>query len=150
MPTKKQLDGEWGEIQVCKKCSCPKCKKSKTFKRLVVNFKCVDVICDFCGYLAQVKTKGVKDIDTLPKSIPGAAWGPQKERMDAGIYFPLFIVLHIARKKLSIFYLPVDYQDPDIFIPRNPLKKTARRAGWQGFNYNLKKPIEDGIIRRLW
>ena len=58
--TEKQDDGEWGEIQVCKKCSCPRCKKSKTFKRLIVNFKCVDVICDFCGYLAQVKTKNVK------------------------------------------------------------------------------------------
>jgi type II restriction enzyme len=48
------------------------------------------VICDFCGYLAQVKTKALTKI---PATLAGAAWIPQKERMDAGIYFPLFLVL---------------------------------------------------------
>ena len=148
MTTDKQKLGDWGEKFVAKKCSCPKCKKERTLKTLPKNFKCVDVVCDFCGYLAQVKTKTVKNIDSLPSSIPGAAWGPQKERMDAGIYFPLYIVLK-TEKKNAIYYLPVDYQDEKIFVKRKPLSKDAKRAGWQGFNYNLSI-LEKGIIRRLY
>ena len=61
--------------------------------RLPPNFKCADVICDFCGYLAQVKASRARDINLLPDSILGAAWKPQRERMEAAIYFPLFVVL---------------------------------------------------------
>lgn len=32
-------------------------------------------------------------MDTLPRSLMGSAWAPQKERIDAGIYFLLFIVV---------------------------------------------------------
>ena len=147
MTTDKQKLGNWGEKLVARKCSCPKCKKERTLKTLPLNFKCADIVCDFCGYLAQVKTKTVKDIDTLPSNILGAAWGPQKERMDAGIYFPLYIVLK-AEKKSAIYYLPVDYQDEEIFVKRKPLSENAKRAGWQGFYYDLSI-LEKDIIRRL-
>ena len=147
MTTDKQKLGIWGEQLIARKCSCPKCKKEKTLKTLPPNFKCADIVCDFCGYLAQVKSKNVKNIDVLPKSIPGAAWGPQKERMDAGIYFPLYIVLK-AERKSAIYYLPVDYQDTGIFVKRKKLSENAKRAGWQGFYYDLTL-LEDDIIRRL-
>ena len=147
MTTDKQKLGNWGEKLVAKRCSCPKCKKERTLKALPPNFKCADIVCDFCGYLAQVKSKNVKNIEVLPSNILGAAWGPQKERMDAGIYFPLYIVLK-AEKKNAIYYLPVDYQDEEIFVKRKPLSKNAKRAGWQGFYYDLSI-IEKDIIRRL-
>lgn len=73
---------------------------------------------------------------SCPKKIIGAAWGPQSDRMNAGIYFPLFIVL-VARKAFSIYYLSADLQSPDMFVARRPLSITARRAGWQGFYYDL-------------
>lgn len=78
----------------------------------------------------------------------GAAWGPQKARMDAGIYFPLFLVL-VAQKRaeFAIYYLSADLQPPDLFAPRNPLSERAKRAGWQGFNYNLQ--TVDGQLVRL-
>ena len=148
MATEKQALGDWGEIQVTKKCSCPKCKKTKTLKKLPPNFKCVDIICDFCGFLAQVKTKTVNDVEKIPKKILGAAWGPQKERMDAGIYFPLYIVLK-NEKKSAIYYLPVDYQDREVFEARKPLSSTAKRAGWQGYYFNLTRLIDEGMIRRI-
>jgi hypothetical protein len=106
--------------------------------RLPSNFKCADVICDFCGYLGQVKSVTVKDVNAMPKTILGAAWGPQKERMESGIYFPLFLVLVDANRKYSIFYLPADVQQPTMFRPRTPLSITAKRAGWQGFVYDLR------------
>jgi hypothetical protein len=136
MPTKRQLLGRFGEACVVKECACPKCKRARTLKRLPNNFKCADVICDFCGYLGQVKAVTVKDIEEIPTTVLGAAWGPQEERMAAAIYFPLFLVL-VSGRQHSIFYLSADLQTSQMFRSRAPLSDRARRAGWQGFIYDL-------------
>jgi type II restriction enzyme len=107
MPTANQKLGEKGEKLVIKNCICFKCKRKRTLRRLPPNFKCADIICDFCGYLAQVKTVTSRNVDAAPKTIRGAAWNVIHERMQAGIYFPLFIVQINGRQK-SIFYLPTD------------------------------------------
>jgi type II restriction enzyme len=143
MATEKQNLGVLGEQLVAKACACPQCKRDKTLKRLPPNFKCADIICDFCGYLAQVKTKNVTDTAKLPKAVPGAAWGPQEERMQAGIYFPLFLVLVNKEKPKdhAIYYLSADLQTPDLFKPRKKLSAKAKRARWQGYHYDLSKII---------
>ena len=146
MATAKQKLGEYGEAQVTKHCSCPQCKQSRTLKRLPTNFKCADIICDFCGYLAQVKAKSVTRLDSIPKTILGAAWGPQEERMRAGIYFSLFLVL-VHDRKSAIYYLSADIQQPVMFVPRKPLSSNARRAGWQGFYYDLSTLPEGALLR---
>ncbi len=146
MATGKQILGDIGENMVIKNCICPKCKRERTFKKLPLNFKCADIVCDFCGFLAQVKTKNVKDIEVLLKSILGAAWDPQKERRDAGMYFSLYIVLK-SESLSSIYFLSADLQTPDMFVVRKPLSKTARRAGWQGFYYDLTKVARGSIVR---
>jgi len=146
MATNKQKLGELGEQFVVKNCMCPKCKKEKTLKRLSANFKCADLVCDFCGYLAQVKASSVRDVSILPKKILGAAWGPQEDRMKAGIYFPLFIVL-VSEKDKAIYYLSADLQPPELFEKRKPLSKNARRAGWQGFYYDLNQVPPGAIVR---
>ncbi len=148
MATAKQQLGSWGEQLVVKKCNCPKCKRSKTFKRLPTNFKCADIICDFCGFLAQVKTMSASDVAPLPKQVLGAAWGPQKERMDAAIYFALFLVLK-AVDAHAIYYLPTDFQNPALFAARKPLSENARRKGWQGFMYVLSAAPEGAFVRLL-
>jgi hypothetical protein len=121
LPTARQALGVFGEKCVTKDCRCPRCKRSGALVRLPPNFKCADVICDFCGYLAQVKAATVEIIDKVPGTVLGAAWGPQKERMDAAIYFPLYLVLVNRNKDYSIFYLSADLQDPRMFQPRAPL-----------------------------
>jgi type II restriction enzyme len=146
MATAKQQLGKLGENLVCRKANCPSCKRRMTLKCLPANFKCADVICDFCGYLAQVKTSSSAHIESIPDFILGAAWGPQKERMDAGIYFPLFFVLVGVNKSTACYYLSADLQMPEIFQPRRPLSSNARRAGWQGFLYNLKG-FKDRFVR---
>lgn len=80
--TSRQILGDYGETVVVR-LSCPRCKHAGTLRKLPVNFLCADIICDFCGYLAQVKTTERADVDTLPRALMGSAWGPQKERMDA-------------------------------------------------------------------
>ena len=128
MATVRQQLGEFGDQRVVKDCACLRCKRLGSLVRLPPNFKCADVICDFCGYLAQVKTATVAAVETPPRQILGAAWGPQRERMEAGIYFPLFLVLVTAdRASYAIYYLPADLQRPEMFKARNPLQVTARR-----------------------
>jgi type II restriction enzyme len=146
MATENQKLGEKGEIYVTKNCSCPRCKRTKTLRRLPVNFKCADIICDFCGYLTQVKAVRSKNIDKLPNKILGGAWGVQEDRMKAGIYFPLYIVL-IDNKNFSIYYLSADLQNTKLFVPRKPLSKNAKRAGWQGYYYDLATLPEGSIVK---
>lgn len=66
--------------------------------------------------------------------------------MGAGIYFPLFLVV-IAPRSFAIYYLSADVQTPEMFVPRRPLSATARRAGWQGFMYDLRQLPDGGLIR---
>jgi hypothetical protein len=87
----------------------------------------------------------VGNIETVPNTVLGAAWGPQKDRMAAAIYFPLFLVLEGVRN-YSIFYLSADLQVPSMFQPRSPLSANARRVGWQGFIYDLR-PVRDRFVR---
>jgi type II restriction enzyme len=105
------------------------------------------VICDFCGYLAQVKAATVASIEKVPRHILGAAWQPQSERMQAGIYFPLFLVLATPQKTAyAIYYLAADLQRPEMFKARKPLSATTRRAGWTGFRYDLD-PVRSALVR---
>ena len=135
MPSNKQKLGEKGENLVTKKCHCPRCKRPKTLRRLRANFKCADIICDFCGYLAQVKTMP-RYTESLPDSLLSASWKVQKARIDAGIYIPLFLV-QVEGKRIRIAYLAADLQVEEMFSPRKPLSSTAKRSGWQGFVYNF-------------
>lgn len=147
MPTVKQALGAFGEKVVASTCPCPRCKRDRTLVRLPSNFKCADLICDFCGFLAQVKACTSSDVDVLPRSILGAAWGPQKARMDAAIYFPLYVVLATPdQKKFAIYYLSADLQPPSLFRERNALAATARRAHWKGFVYNVQA-VNDRFVR---
>ena len=144
--TAAQATGRFGEQRVAEYCSCPRCKRSHTLVRLPANFKCADVICDFCGYLAQVKTAHVADIESVPKTVLGAPWGPLKERINAGIYFPMFLVLVATPRAYSIFYLSADLRQRRMFQPRRPLSATARRHGWRGFLYKLGA-VRDYFVR---
>lgn len=153
MATNKQQLGTFGEVTVAKHVDCPQCKRKGTLKSLIQNFKCADIICDFCGYLAQVKTSLSSDTSlACPNKILGAAWGPLRDRMESGKYFSLFIVIvepDWLNKKLpnfAIYFLPAELQIPEMFVPRKPLSATAKRSGWQGVIYNLKL-VRERIIK---
>ncbi|MEO1090775.1 MAG: DpnI domain-containing protein [Pseudomonadota bacterium] len=145
--TTRQRLGEYGEEHVRRTVSCPRCKRSRTFRRLPNNFRCADLICDFCGFVAQVKTAKARDTATPIGTYLGAAWGPQKERMDAGIFTSLYIVQCDQAQPLcasytAVFFLPAEAQESDMFIPRQPLSETARRAGWRSFRIDVSKYTE--------
>jgi hypothetical protein len=58
--------------------------------------------------------------------------------MKAAIYFPFFIVLRSGFKS-AVYYLPTDLQLQKIFKKRVLPSRSAKRAGWQGFTYNLQR-----------
>lgn len=147
--TRHQLLGDLGERTVTQFCSCPRCKRTKTLKLLGPNFKAADVICDFCAFTAQVKAVSVRARDDMPKALLGAAWRVQNDRMTAGIYLPLFVVTIHEERPDQVFYVPADLQTPSMFKARNPLRETAKRAGWRGFTYDLSV-LPPGIPVKLW
>jgi hypothetical protein len=151
MPTAKQLLGAKGEAAVSKHVNCPRCGRKRHLTRLPQNFQCADVICKFCGYLAQVKALTLaQGSDELPRRVPGAAWGPQQEQMLAGIFHGLYFVgFSSAGKLVRIDYVPghVLQASPNVFEPRKPLGPNAKRAGWTGFTYNLENLPLIGIQR---
>ena len=147
--TRFQVLGELGVSTVVKNCSCPRCKRSRTLKRLIANFKAADIICDFCGYTAQVKAVTVSRRGRLPSRLLGASWLVQLERIESHIYLPLFIVTVWNGVADRVYYVPPDTQVPGMFRPRELLRETAKRAGWQGFVYDLPA-LPTGIPLTVW
>jgi len=148
-PTAKQVPGRKGEDTVRARIACPRCRRPKTLTSLPANFECADVICKFCGFLAQVKAVTISG-EQLPARVLGAAWGPQHERILDGVFQPLFVVGFDAPGSLvKIDYVPAHslQSSPQVFEPRTPLSSSARRAGWQGFTYNLAHLPRIGIAR---
>jgi type II restriction enzyme len=76
--------------------------------------------------------------EILPDTVLGAAWSVQKERIDAGVYIPLFLV-QVEERRKRIAYLAADLQDKSMFSKRKPLSTEAKRAGWQGFLYTFSE-----------
>jgi type II restriction enzyme len=107
------------------------------------------VICDFCGFVAQVKARAVKSPEDRVMQILGGAWGVQEEKIKAGIYHPLYIVKVVDEKPVAIDYISADFLTRDVYVPRNPLSAEARRAGWQGFVYDLTK-LDEHVIVQVW
>ena len=69
--------------------------------------------------------------------------------MQAGIYFPLFLVLATAGfDSHAIYYLSADLQRPEMFKPRKALSANARRAGWIGFVYDLTS-VRKSFVRLI-
>ena len=85
MPTTKQALGAKGEAAVSQHVACPRCGRKRHLTRLPRNFQCADVICKFCGFLAQVKAVTLEPgSDHAPDRVLGAAWRPQQEQIIGG------------------------------------------------------------------
>jgi type II restriction enzyme len=96
-----------------------------------------------------VKTFTAREL-VLPSRILGAAWRPQHEQILAGIFQSLFLVAFSKQGKLLyIDYVPAHILQatPAVFEPRAKLSASAKRAGWQGFTYNMTRLPQIGIVR---
>jgi hypothetical protein len=149
MRTSKQDLGDRGERAVHEHVKCPRCRRERHLTQLPKNFQCADLICKFCGFLAQVKAATLPEGSAdRPQRVLGAAWEPQREQIMAGIFHDLFVVGFSPRQRLvRIDRIPahVLQVSPEVFQPRAPLGPNAKRAGWRGFNYDLTKVPPIGI-----
>ena len=125
---------EW----IDKNLNCLKCKHSRgKLKDLLGSFSAVDLICEFCGQMYQVKTN-TNPVHRFPPSLLGAGFNALEARMDAGIYHPLIIVGFIEgnggplglvrhwKATASIWYLSADLIDPKMYVSYHALIKGVR------------------------
>jgi type II restriction enzyme len=99
-----------------------------------------------------VKTATLSEGATdFPDHIAGAAWGPQQDRILAGIYHGLYLVGYRrgSRTLVRIDFVPphIIEATPNVFEPRKPLSDQAKRAGWTGFLLNVSALPKVGIRR---
>jgi len=141
VPLTTQELGKQGEKAVCAHVPCPRCGREKQFRPLPTNFECVDVICKFCGFLAQVKATSRASSDGPPATVLGGAWRPQHQRVIAGIFHPVYVVTYAGTSLTRIDYVPAHMlgAHPAVFKPRAKLSESAKRAGWQGFVYDFRE-----------
>jgi hypothetical protein len=99
--------------------------------------------------VAQVKALSVKSAEQRALTVLGGAWKVQEEKISAGIYHPLYIVKVLNGKPIAIDYISADFLRPEMFVPRKPLSSHARRAGWQGFYYDLRK-LDERVVVEVW
>jgi len=147
--TAQQLAGKEGERAVCRQITCPSCGR-KRLTALPVNFDCADVICRFCGFMAQVKAI-TSVTGAWPSTLPGGSWPRQQEQIIAGITHALFVVSFDPkdRRLVAIDYVPSDILKavPDAFVPRKPTKPAGRSTPFVGFRYDSRRIPAIGIVR---
>lgn len=147
--TVQQAAAEAGEVAVCKKVACPRCARPR-LTRLPNNFDCADVICRFCGFMAQVKSV-TSASGEWPNTIPGGSWPRQQEQIIGGIFHALFVVAFEPKKRhlVSIDYVPshVLQAVPDAYVPRKPTHPAGRSNPFLGFRYDSRRIPAIGVFR---
>ncbi len=101
------------------------------------NTKTKDVFCRNCAESYQIKSKKGK----FGNKLIGAEYNTTKLSFQRGDH-PSLILIHYS----PVSWLVIDVQvihrayiTLSSIIPRKPLGKNARRAGWQGCNYDLSQ-----------
>jgi len=130
---KSQIARATTEPWVAANVACPEC--GGTLSEYRGSMKGKDVYCESCGADFQIKSSS----KPFKKSIVGAEYSTTLNSVKAD-NSPSFMLLHYNMSNMMV----VDFQiihrsaiNEDNVIPRKPLSKTARRAGWQGCFINI-------------
>jgi hypothetical protein len=145
------------EKAIARHVPCPRCRK-----RLQVvphGLSCVDVICEHCAFVAQVKRVALADagpdaVGTEGRGTAAVAAGPwrqQRDRIIAGVVHPVFVVGMDGRQPRYVDYVPAHILTavPEAFQPRRHERSTGQRAAWQGYMLDLAAIPDVGILR-VW
>lgn len=77
--------------------------------------------------------------DVSLAKLPGATWKSQEERIQAGIYYPIYVVLYDEKDRpVEILHLSVDHQIPRMFRPRRKPQRGAQRFDYR-FDWETKR-----------
>ncbi|MBI4999901.1 MAG: restriction endonuclease [Euryarchaeota archaeon] len=108
---------------------CPACP-SDALSQTPANEKVVDFRCPDCASSYQLKAKGHR----LGGSVANGAYQPKIEMIRNGTA-PNWFFMEYDRKDWTVenvMLVPAHFVTPEIVQRRNPLRPTARRAGWVG------------------
>jgi len=144
MATQNQKNGEIGEKFAAnwlnKNGGCLFCKHPNSKIKLLKNsFTGVDLICDFCLKVYQVKTVTQPNTSTLPNTIPGAGWEPLERRLKAGICHPILVPIleqrtgvkpkqpiYNWRKTATLWYLGSEWTGESLYKVRNTRRPNGK------------------------
>lgn len=133
------LTEKWAEENLyCPACPCDSlCPTPKGTK--VIDFTCPD-----CDEPYQLKSKS----HLFGNRVVDSAYRPKIDAISKGT-IPNFIFLHYDPsmwRVQNLFVVPKHFISEPVIEPRKKLRKTARRAGWQGSNILLGNLSADARI----
>lgn len=132
------LSEDWVSNQIY----CPNCGYLE-IKQYPNNKPVADFYCDKCTEDFELKSKKGK----IGKSVPAGAYSRMIERIYSATKPSFFFMGYLESLSVSDFFVvPKHFFIPEIIEKRNPLKETARRAGWVGSNILFSKIPKAGQI----
>ena len=134
------------EAWVAENLVCPFCKRA--FSIYSNGQPGYDFFCSTCHENFQLKSFKRK----LRKSIPGGEYRKTIEKFQKGMQPNLLLLAYEPRdwSVLQVFFVKKEHVSLHFITPRNPLKTTARRAGWQGCNWRIGEIPESDRERLLY
>ena len=122
---------------------CPSCGNDE-LNKMINNNPVADFLCTSCKSEYELKSKK----NSLSLKIVDGAYKTMIERINA-YNNPHFFFLNYSLKEhhvIDFLVIPKHYFVNDIIEKRQPLKETARRAGWIGCNILLQQIPSAGKI----
>jgi len=141
--TPSRIYGEACEYWISDNYACPACSVG-ALEKLTANEKSVDHRCNGCDELFQVKAhkKSFEKRDGTIGFI-GAEYRTTLSSLEEEKKWNLILVEY-DKESSQIKKVGTVFKEDitkDNIIPRKPLSKNARRAGWQGCNFKFNKDV---------
>lgn len=131
------------ESWVGKNIYCPICGNPH-ITSLRNNMPVADFECNYCNEIFELKSKNGK----ISKKIADGAYYTMIDRITSNNNPNLFIMQYSSNWQVeNLIFIPKFFLVPEIIEKRNPLKSTARRAGWIGCNILIQNIPEQGKIK---
>ena len=132
-----KIIGRAAEIYCCEKIKCIKCNEMNWLE-CDTNEKSKDLICKNCEKNYQIKCKKITKnqynnikINNEIK-ISGAEYNTTLKSIEDQIDYIIILYENVNLNILDIIHIKSINITSGNIIPRNPLRETAKRAGWQG------------------
>ncbi len=121
---------------------CPSCGNSQLNEyennRPVADFYCLN-----CAEEFELKSKN----GSLTNTITDGAYSTMIQRINSNANPNFFFLTYSKQWTVNNFLIiPKQFFTTEIIVKRNPLKETARRAGWVGCNIDISNIAEAGKV----
>lgn len=123
---------------------CPICGANVLY-HYKANKPVADFFCKSCNSDFELKSHESKR-GTIKSKIPDGAFHTMIERITSLNNPNLFVMTYTDSTVNNLIFIPKFFFTPDMIEKRQPLKETARRAGWIGCNIEINSIPDTGKI----